>query len=145
MTGSFDSLGSIYYFAKASPAVRKVALWLADICIAQADKKKEGFNFESRLRSDLAAYLYSDKDDLIKKYEYLDDCHDVLDHAAWHLKVFDPQTQSLIKIIDDALTRDDIYGVDKLKRCFPELGYASLVEEIRKLTPPTPVFEVFEE
>ena len=124
MTSDFDNLMAIMQKAielKSEPYLQ-VANWLADICIGQANKKKEGWNFEVWKQSgDVYAQLYKDSPFQLKMM-FLNECHDVLDHTSWHLKVFTPDTQQLIREIYVAFCEENReIEVMPLKKKFPEL------------------------
>jgi len=125
LTSHFDNLAWIGTVVLETPLYKEIANWLFDICIRQADNKKAGWTFESWKQTkhgQVITQLYHDE--FMSKKEFLDDCHDVLDHnGGFHLKVFDVATAMLIAIIKDAICekRDDLYDVDKIKKRFPDL------------------------
>jgi hypothetical protein len=89
MTGEFDMLMSICYFARQDTRLKPIAEWIAGKCVAETKGKKEGWDFESW--KEKWGKLY-DPDDL--KWQYLDECHDILDHrGGFHGKVLNlPQS-----------------------------------------------------
>jgi len=96
MTGAFDNLVGIRRSAEDNPKLEKIAFWLVDICVSEANTRKKGFNFDAWSKRDRAKTIKALYGDKWLKYDFLNVCHDVLDHADWHLKVFNRDTQLLI-------------------------------------------------
>jgi hypothetical protein len=124
MTVEFDELMSIMEEAinTMDKNISQVADWLADICIEQANRKKEGFNFEVWKKSDnIYATEYKDYPFQLKMM-FLNICHDELDHTNWHHKVFDENVLALINLFYDAIIKKrQVSGVKHLSKRFPEL------------------------
>jgi len=115
MTSEYDKLRSIHQQAKDDPKLRVVAEWLLDICIEQANRAKEGWNFD-----------YWDKrigklhgEGFERKAAFIDDCHDALAHQR--IDAFTIDTHKLISEMYNAFVGNDVYDVDKLKKRFPAL------------------------
>lgn len=115
MTSEYDMLASIYQMAESNAEFRKTAEWLFDICIEQANRAKEGWNFEHWKKRWGEIY----EDEFKSKAMFLNDCHDSLAHKQ--INAFDVDTHLLIDIIYTAFTGRDVYRVNKLKKRFPEL------------------------
>lgn len=126
MTSHFDHLMSIYYDVhrarERKSEFEDIALWLAEICRKQADDKKDNWDFEVWKTTQMGK-LYTKTEGKWAVFEYLNDCHDVLDHKEWHLRVFDGATATLIRIISDIMEGKDSYGLKEWKvlKRFPEL------------------------
>jgi hypothetical protein len=124
MTSDFDNLMFIWEKSKENPKLKPIAEWLADICVSEANTRKEGWDFEtwkasSRGRSELSIY---GEEGL--KWCFLNDCHDVLDHTQWHLKVFKPDTRLLIVAVYDLFRGREVSKQElkrSIKRHFPKL------------------------
>ena len=146
MTSHFDHLNSICYEVhnydpeKRKPEFEGVALWLAEICRKQADDKEPKWNFEVWKTTHMGK-LYTKTEGKWAVFNYLNDCHDILDHRNWHLRVFDPATACLIRIVDSIIEGKDEYGIAdfKLLKRFPELkehlekvGFTYVKEKYRR-------------
>ncbi|MDG6989489.1 MAG: hypothetical protein JRN21_09280 [Nitrososphaerota archaeon] len=110
MTSEFDNLYEIFKKAETNSSLVPLAIWLADICIPQADKK-----YASKLSfEEYVNWMNSwdkKRSDLWKKYDYL--CGPVHHGLAHGLgrddplgdhKVLSTGTQQLIILIKDLLT-----------------------------------------
>lgn len=124
MTSDFDNLMGIWQMSKDDPRFKPIAEWLADICVAEADTKKEGWNFDAWKKREWAKTVLAVHGEESLKWNYLNDCHDVLDHREFHLKVFKPDTQWLIRIVYDLFIGRDTSFHDlkrNVKRHMPKL------------------------
>jgi len=124
MTSDFDDLMCIWEKSKEDQRFKPIAEWLADICVSEANTRKEGWNFETWKNSPWGKTVLSNYGEESLKWYFLNDCHDVLDHTQWHLKVFEPDTQRLIKVVYDLFRgREESKPELKrsIKRHFPKL------------------------
>lgn len=119
MTSEFDKLRCIWEKTRTDQSLVALTTWLFSICVEQANKAKDGWNFEKwkEMRPEIFK-IYSE--DWQHKWEFLDDCHSVLDHQG--IEAFDGQTIKLINVVYNAVEGwRDVYDVDKLKKRFPDL------------------------
>ena len=128
MTSDFDNLMSIWRISQEEPRFKTITEWLADTCIAEADTKKTGWNFESWKKGKWADTVRKVYGEDALKWEYLNDCHDVLDHKDFHLCVFKPDTQSLIQDIYRLLHG---HGLDKMEQRHIKRHLPKLLELMR--------------
>jgi hypothetical protein len=101
LTGEFDMLAAtIHDISQRDTRLKPIAEWLADICIADADKKRKGWSFEKWKASKWGKVQLAVHGEEELKWEFLDECHDVLDHrGGFHHKVFKPSTVCLIEAV----------------------------------------------
>jgi len=120
MTSEFDKIRSIVEEARKESKFMPITNWLLDICIEEANKAKEGWNFGYWKSKNDALYkgLYQDWT-FEEKSGFLDDCHDILAHQAIEAFTFD--THKLINEVYNAVFGRDVYDVDKLRKKFPDL------------------------
>jgi hypothetical protein len=105
LTFEFDALMSIHEIAERDPKLKPIAEWLADICIAEASGKVKGWSFEEWKTSKWGRVQLAVHGDEELKWEFLDECHDVLDHhGGFHHKVFKPSTVFLIEAVYQLFT-----------------------------------------
>src|SRR5271157_4335685 len=97
MTSDFDDLMIIHGRSQKNPRLKPIAAWLAGICVQEADTKKKGWNFETWKKGERGETVLAVHGGEELKWSYLNECHNVLDHAQWHLRVFKPDTQYLIR------------------------------------------------
>jgi hypothetical protein len=124
MTSDFDNLMGIWEMSKENIKFKPIAEWLADLCISEADTKKEGWNFDTWMKSSWAETVKAVHGEDALKWNYLNDCHDALDHKEFHLKVFKPDTQTLIRIVYNLFKGHDTSFYDlkrNVKRHLPKL------------------------
>lgn len=123
MTSHFDNLGSLHYLSMKDKAtydkVRPLLDWLTSECITQADSKEPDrwtyaiwIAFHNSRRKNANETVEARKNDplimvdpnnLENRFEFLNDCHDRLDHGKWHLKVFDADLAMLISHLQGML------------------------------------------
>lgn len=130
MTSHFDWLMSLWLKVDEKPEewskrdyLRPEVEALADMCIAEANKRKKGWNFPAW--KEAQGSLYRDRSEFEKKMRFLNDCHDTLDHnGGWHLRVFSPEVAQLIQLYYQIIVerKTEIYDVNRLKKKFPDLG-----------------------
>ena len=124
MTSDFDDLMAIHAYSKKYPGLKPLTEWLAGICVQEADTRKPGWTLEEwkkSQRGEIVLKLYGEEE---LKWSYLDECHDVLDHAQWHLRVFKPDTQLLIHYVYDLFRGRECWIQDlkkKVRRHLPKL------------------------
>lgn len=124
MTSDFDNLMTIWRESKDNPKFKPIADWLADVCVSEADQKRAGWNFETWKKSEWSKTVLAVHGEEALKWEYLNDCHDKLDHGEFHLRVFLPDTQCLIRVIYDLFRGRDCSFYDlkrNVKRHLPKL------------------------
>jgi len=120
MTRTFYDLEKIYRTAQnGGPAVKQLAIWLADLCIHDTDSKELGWTYTNWKNMSKSTISPGTEFDL--KFAYLEECHIQLDHGKWHFIVFELQTQRLISLVKKAIVDNDqalsLTGLEK----FPEL------------------------
>lgn len=124
MTSDFDYLMEIRRLSRENPKLKPLADWLRDICVGEADMRKPSWNFRTWKESEwgrLRVAVYGEDD---AKWWYLDDCHEILDHRGFHLKVFTPETRELIRIVHDLINGGELNLQDskrRIKRHLPKL------------------------
>lgn len=100
MTSEFDNLRGIREMSKQNVKLQPITEWLAVLCASEADKVKNGWNFAEWKKTSpgqTAVQLYGEE---AAVWEYLDDCHSILDHTAqYHMKVFSVDTSCLISAV----------------------------------------------
>ena len=108
MTSDFDDLGHIWRCVQEDKRLWNLADWLANQCVKEADTRiPEKWTFQKWLdRGDgMNRRLYGEG--IEGKFEYLSDCHDVLDHdGGFHLRVFEQETALLIHEISDMIGKN---------------------------------------
>src|SRR5271157_5659588 len=108
---------AIHKYGQQDARLKPIAEWLADICVQEADTKKKGWNFETWKGSGWAKTVLAVHGEEELKWSYLNECHDVLDHAQWHLRVFKPDTQYLIREVYELFIGQECFLRD-LKKHF---------------------------
>jgi len=101
MTFEFDALMSIYNISTRNAALRPVAEWLADLCVKEASRKMSYEEWKRTARAKAIITVYGEEE---LKWEFLEECHDRLDHGPLHHKVFQPSTVMLIEVIYNLFT-----------------------------------------
>lgn len=109
MTSQFDNLMSIWGASKRDARFKPLADFIADLAVADANTRKKGWTLETWInepRGQMIKKLYGED---ALKWEFLDDCHDVLDHQEWHLRVFNNSTVYLIDAIHDLFRGRELF------------------------------------
>jgi len=119
LTSEYDKIRCLFLNTLKDKRLIALTTWLFSICVDQANKAKDGWNFEKwkELRKEIPAVY---REDWQHKYEFLDDCHSVLSHQG--IEAFDMQTLKLIDVVYNAVEGEtDVYDVGKLRKRFPDL------------------------
>jgi hypothetical protein len=121
MTSHFNDLGRIYSAAQnGTPAAKQLAIWLADLCIHDADLKELGWTYVNWRNTFGGTVRPATEFNL--KFAYLEECHRHLDHGQWHLRVFDLRTQQLIDLARKAIVDNDLaLNIRDHAKKFPEI------------------------
>jgi hypothetical protein len=131
MTSDFDNLMYIWKKSEEEQRFKPIAEWLADICVAEANTRKEGWNFETWKNSPYGKMVLNIYGEEALKWHFLSECHSVLDHTEeWHLEVFEPDTRFLIDAVYN-LFRGREVSKQLLKRN-AKRHYSKLMELLQK-------------
>jgi hypothetical protein len=124
MTSDFDELMFIHEKSKENPKLKKLAEWIADICVSEANTRKPGWDFyffKNSPRGRMLANIHGEEE---LKWFFLDACHYYLDHTHWHLKVFEIDTRFLIDAVYNLLKGVELSKQElkkNVKRHYPKL------------------------
>jgi len=121
MTYEFDLLAQIADYAREKdPRAEKIALWLNDLAIKEAEPKmtQEKLDTWEEYQKRMGSYLWSPRmkmAELHNKNEYISGyVHHALEHRqGWDHKVLGPHTQTLIRVVVTAVIEDDGIGLTR--------------------------------
>lgn len=130
MTSQFDNLMMIWGISRKDARFKPLANFIADLAVQDANIRKKGFTFGTWSESKRAQTLNTLYGEADLKWYFLDDCHDILDHTEWHLRVFKNNTAFLIGAIHDLFIGQEIWTTGLKAKTRPHYDkFISLIKE----------------